>query len=131
MKILIDCGAINGSAIEELDNKYGPFDKIYAIEPNPENVRQIDSANSKLITIEAAISTVYGTTKLYLSEEYDGSTLYPSKLSGQINRDNFVEVETIDFSDWLVSSVSQDDYVVCKMDIEGAEFDVLEHLLKS
>ncbi|MBT8355111.1 MAG: FkbM family methyltransferase [Desulfobacterales bacterium] len=131
MKILIDCGASNGSAIEELDNKYGPFDKIYAIEPNPENARHINSEESKLIKLEAAISTEYGNTNLYLSEKYDGSTLYPNKLSGRIDIDNFIEVKAIDFSDWLTINVSPDDYVVCKMDVEGAEFDVLEHLLKT
>jgi FkbM family methyltransferase len=131
MKILIDCGASNGSAIKELDKKYGMFDKIYAIEPNPENIRQINSDNSKLVKLEAAISTAYGNVKLYLSEQYDGSTLYPNKLSGRINCDNFVEVKAIDFSDWLAQNVNPDDYVVCKMDVEGAEFDVLEHLLQT
>lgn len=131
MKILIDCGASNGSAIEELDIKHGPFDRIYAIEPNPENAGHITSDKSKLIKLEAAISTAYGNINLYLSEKYDGSTLYPNKLSGRIDKDNFIEVKAIDFSDWLTINVSQDDHVVCKMDVEGAEFDVLEHLLKT
>ena len=131
MKILIDCGASNGSAIVELDNTYGVFDKIYAIEPNPDNFSQIDSCNPKIAKLEAAISTAYGNMKLYLSEQYDGSTLYPNKLSGNINNDNFVEVQAIDFSHWLAKNVALGDHVVCKMDIEGAEFDVLEQLLKT
>ncbi len=131
MKILIDCGASNGSAIEELDGMYGAFDKIYAIEPNPENIRQISSDNSNLTTLEAAISTSDGNVRLFLSENFDGSTLYPGKLSGRINPDNFISVKAIDFSKWLARNVTADDYVVCKMDIEGAEFDVLEHLLKT
>ncbi len=97
MKILIDCGASNGSAIKELDNKYGTFDKIYAIEPNPENVRQINTENSRIVTLEIAISTAYGRLKLYLSERFDGSTLYPEKQSNRISVDRFIEVETIDF----------------------------------
>lgn len=131
MKILIDCGASNGSALTELDNKYGSFEKIYAIEPNPENARQIDTDDSRIVLLEAAISTTYGRFKLYLSERFDGSTLYPEKKSNRISVDRFVEVETIDFGDWLAKNVSRDDYVVCKMDVEGAEFDVLEHLLKT
>ena len=131
MKILIDCGASNGSAIKELDNKYGSFDKIYAIEPNPENIRQIDTENSRIITLETAISKAYGRLKLYLSERFDGSTLYPEKQSNRISVDRFIEVETIDFADWLAKHLSRDDYVVCKMDVEGAEFDVLEHLLRT
>lgn len=131
MKILIDCGASNGSAIQELENKYGIFDKIYAIEPNPENARHISTKDSRIVTLEVAISTVYGKSKLYFSERYDGSTLYLNKKSGHIRADNFVEVETIDFSDWLAKNSTRDDYVVCKMDVEGAEFDVLEHLLNT
>lgn len=131
MKILIDCGASNGSAIEELDGTYGGFDKIYAIEPNPENIRQINSDSSRLTTLEAAISTSDGDVRLFLSEQYDGSTLYPSKLSGRIDQDNFITVKAIDFSEWLARNVTANDYVVCKMDVEGAEFDVLEHLLKT
>ena len=131
MKILIDCGASNGSAIRELENKYGIFDKIYAIEPNPKNARQINTKDSKIVKLEAAISTVYGKSKLYFSERFDGSTLYLNKKSGNIRADNFVEVETIDFSDWLARTINRDDYVVCKMDVEGAEFDVLEHLLEA
>lgn len=131
MKILIDCGACYGSAIRELEDNYGIFDKIYAIEPNPENARLIETKDSKIVKLEVAISTVYGKSKLYFSERYDGSTLYLGKKSGNIRADNFVEVETIDFSDWLAKTITRDNYVVCKMDVEGAEFDVLERLLET
>ena len=131
MKILIDCGASNGSAIRELENKYGTFDRIFAIEPNPENACQIDTHDSRLVLLEAAISTAYGRLNLYLSERFDGSTLYPEKKSNRISADRFIEVEAIDFGDWLAKNVNRDDYVVCKMDVEGAEFDVLEHLLRT
>ena len=131
MKILIDCGASNGSAIDELESEFGQFGKIYAIEPNPSNFQQIDSGKSNLIKLEVAISTKYEKTKLYLSERFDGSTLYPNKLSNKINDANFIEVQTIDFSDWLSQEIDPKDFVVCKMDVEGAEFDILEHLLKT
>ena len=131
MKTLIDCGASNGSAIGEMISRYGEFDKIYAIEPNPDNARQIETNASIIIKLEVAISTVYGKSKLFLSERYDGSTLYFNKKSGNIRADNFIEVETIDFSDWLAKNITGDNYVVCKMDVEGAEFDVLEHLLET
>lgn len=131
MKILIDCGASNGSAIGEMISRYGEFDKIYAIEPNPDNARQIETNGSKIVKLEVAISTAYGKSKLFFSERFDGSTLYITKKSGNIRADNFIEVETIDFSDWLAKNVVRDNYVVCKMDVEGAEFDVLEHLLET
>ena len=40
------------------------------------------------------------------------------------------EVEAIDFSKWLSENIKPDDYVVMKMDIEGAEYDVLERMIR-
>lgn len=41
-----------------------------------------------------------------------------------------VEVNGIDFSEFL-KKFSSDDYIVCKMDIEGAEYDVLEKCIEN
>lgn len=131
MIVLIDCGASNGSALGELESLFGPFTHIWAIEPNPENARFISRNDPRIEIVEAAVSTSYGNSKLYLSDQFDGSTLYPDKISGNIRKDRFIEVATIDFADWLSRTVGGAGKVVCKMDIEGAEFDVLEHLLKT
>lgn len=45
------------------------------------------------------------------------------------NLDKSIDVKCIDFSGYLKNNVSIDDYVVCKMDIEGAEYDVLGKLI--
>eukprot|EP00997_Jenningsia_sp_PLL12_P001215 NODE_1193_length_1246_cov_57.934837_g971_i0.p1 GENE.NODE_1193_length_1246_cov_57.934837_g971_i0~~NODE_1193_length_1246_cov_57.934837_g971_i0.p1 ORF type:complete len:210 (+),score=41.84 NODE_1193_length_1246_cov_57.934837_g971_i0:596-1225(+) len=39
-------------------------------------------------------------------------------------------VPSIDFSDYLQRNVVSDDFVVCKMDIEGAEFQIVPKLLR-
>jgi hypothetical protein len=39
---------------------------------------------------------------------------------------NKTKVECFDFSEWLSKNVKEDDYVICKIDIEGAEFEVLK-----
>ncbi|XP_078435450.1 methyltransferase [Wolffia australiana] len=41
------------------------------------------------------------------------------------------EIQGLDFAGWLKSVVSVTDYVVMKMDIEGAEFDVLPRLIET
>lgn len=43
---------------------------------------------------------------------------------------NDMEVDCIDFSDFLIKNVSKEDYVICKMDIEGAEFEIIPKLLE-
>jgi len=130
MDILIDCGASNGSAIGEIDRQFGPFERIFAFEPNPGNASSIPRGDPRLVVIEEAVSTKNGSARFYLSEQFDGSTLYPEKISGNIDKNRYIDVQTVDFADWLDKTVAPQDKVVCKMDIEGAEFDVLEHLLK-
>ena len=43
--------------------------------------------------------------------------------------DKNLEVKCIDFSKYLKKTVNENDYVICKMDIEGAEYDVLGKLI--
>lgn len=41
------------------------------------------------------------------------------------------EVECIDLSSWIFENVSKDNYNVLKIDIEGAEYEVIDHLLNT
>jgi FkbM family methyltransferase len=43
--------------------------------------------------------------------------------------DKNLEVKCIDFSKYLKNNFNKNDYVICKMDIEGAEYDVLGKLI--
>ena len=43
--------------------------------------------------------------------------------------DKSVQVNCIDFSKYLKANINKDDYVICKMDIEGAEYEVLGKLI--
>jgi FkbM family methyltransferase len=43
--------------------------------------------------------------------------------------DKSIQVNCIDFSNYLKKNFTKDDYVICKMDIEGAEYDVLGKLI--
>lgn len=41
-----------------------------------------------------------------------------------------VEVETVDLSQWIKDNFSKEDYIIMKMDIEGAEYTVLPKLIE-
>lgn len=43
--------------------------------------------------------------------------------------DNSIEINCIDFSKYLEENINEKDYVICKMDIEGAEYEVLGKLI--
>lgn len=72
----------------------------------------------------------------------DGSsTLFPDKYSKFLNNSgNALErglnwnikitVESFDFSKWLKDTIHPDDYVICKLDVEGAEYEVLKKCIK-
>lgn len=44
---------------------------------------------------------------------------------------NFQTVQGFDFADWLLRTVSVNDFVVLKLDIEGTEFDLLPRMLET
>lgn len=72
----------------------------------------------------------------------DGSsTILPSHFENTLKKNgNFIQqsldwsnkitVECFDLSSWLSKNVKEDDYVLCKIDIEGAEFEVLKKCIK-
>ncbi|KAL3498299.1 hypothetical protein ACH5RR_041031 [Cinchona calisaya] len=45
--------------------------------------------------------------------------------------DNLYKVEALDLADWLIRSFSQRDFLVMKMDIEGAEVNMVKRLVES
>ena len=47
----------------------------------------------------------------------------------ELNLIKDIEVECIDFSSYIDANISPSDYVICKMDIEGAEYEVLRKLI--
>ena len=43
--------------------------------------------------------------------------------------DETIDVECIDFSEWVKNNFKKEDYIILKMDIEGAEFNVLPKMI--
>jgi len=148
----LDCGSHHGEGLQEFLDKgiINETFKVACFEPNPlsfqtlsENRKLLDRFN-KTDLINKAVwdsnSVMRFRMEHYapLSSKYDGtgSTLLPEDLwhpgVGVYDRD--VYVETIDFDEFLQnlhSSCAYTPNIVVKMDIEGAEFTVLEKLIKT
>lgn len=131
-EIALDCGANVGEFTELLAQRGG---EVYAFEPNPfafEVLRKRMEKFTHVHCYQAAVAAGAGRRKLYfhknsaLDEVHwsNGSSLLDVKPN--VDATKYVEVEAIDLADFVRSlgrSVK-----VLKMDIEGAEVEVLERL---
>jgi hypothetical protein len=80
-----------------------------------------------LTVLNKAIWVSDGTLEFHMESDISGS----NSLIKDPKRDyKSITVESFDFSRWLEHSFSIDDYVILSMDIEGAEYEVLDKLLK-
>ncbi|MFE7837352.1 FkbM family methyltransferase [Streptomyces sp. NPDC057474] len=137
-KVFVDCGTNLGIVLNRFIHELPDHD-FYAFEPNenlmPSIRRQVEqAAHSPRVEIShSAVWTHDGTIDLFLGH-HESSTVMPGKrvppmYDQQIDYSAPVSVPATDFSSWLRRTVTADDHVVVKMDIEGAEYPVLTKLL--
>jgi FkbM family methyltransferase len=136
--VFVDLGAHVGSASESFGMSHPEYELI-AIEPNIELIPSIHTMSKRLrrplAVIWAAAWTRDGTINLFKSEHDVASTVVPGKQEytaigwSQIDYSAPHVVPSLDLSTWLFRNLRRSDHVVIKMDIEGAEYDVLEKLL--
>jgi FkbM family methyltransferase len=130
-KIYVDCGAHNGTSIQEFWNNGNIFlprpdakdYKVIAFEPNA-RIYDLERRFPTVQVIPAAVWTRDG--KIIFKNQPKGMSSRPSiyKLRGDYRRVNF---PCIDFAAFLKSLVCE--YLVVKMDIECSEYHVLPWLL--
>tara|TARA_B100001250_G_scaffold327206_1_gene291356 strand:- start:462 stop:1097 length:636 start_codon:yes stop_codon:yes gene_type:complete len=131
--IIIDCGANIGSIIHPFIN-IGC--KIIAFEPNPYAYRKLEDKyqnNENITCFQKAVSIKNGQEKLFFHENSNDDELFWSTGSSLIEskknvlNEKFCMVETINFSEFI-KALNQSIKIV-KMDIEGAEIDIINKLL--
>ena len=127
-KVLVDIGSNVGDTIRLLKKKSGPFDAIYAFEPNPYHSALYDDCPDVLLST-SAMWTYNGKVKFNI---YNDPHMACSGLYKRTNMEaEEIEVECLDFSEWLKNNLDPDDYIVLKMDVEGAEFKILKHAINN
>lgn len=135
--IYIDLGANTGDTIAA-HMASSVVDFCWGFEPNPDLAdqarRRFEGQPVEIIEMAAWVGE--GVLPLYLGHPLS-STLLPGKVALEdypeyaIGYEKSVEVRTFDTAQWLREHVFDDDHVIAKMDIEGAEYQVLRHLLDS
>jgi FkbM family methyltransferase len=140
-RIFIDCGA-NSCRVLRTNVKKRPDFEFYAFEPQPEledRAKQVlhDFPERKIEFYNKAVWVANERKAFYLATRWGpnykgGSTLLGGHLNNRakIDYSNPIYVDALDFSEWLGSNFSRNDFVVIKMDIEGAEYEVFEKIIQ-
>jgi FkbM family methyltransferase len=141
-RVFVDCGAntcaVLRSFVEELPEDF----EFFAFEAQPE-LRSVgrrvaaEIGQARVEFIPKAVWTDDGVIDFYLATRWGpnyrgGSTVVAghTKNESSIDYGKPVQVEAFDFSGWLRANFDSEDYVIVKMDIEGAEYDVLEKVVR-
>ncbi|KAL9102634.1 MAG: hypothetical protein Q9163_002249 [Psora crenata] len=117
--------------------------EIYLFEANPHfnaalvEVKERYHALGIKITIfpSTVVDVKDGTRTFYLDTvnvEHDfwGSSTRPSHPDAIASENNGTELSAINISRWLLMNTLPRDFVVVKMDIEGAEYEVIPHMVE-
>ena len=111
-------------------------------EPNPYCYKKLKNyvniKNKAVITHNLGVSTISGKVKFYgLKEEGDIYSLSGSIVKNhnsihyKTKEENSIEIETIDLGKFLINKSKTYDKIIIKMDIEGAEVEILEQLIST
>lgn len=132
-KIFLDCGTHLAEGLMKFIQMYNMDSswEIYSFEPNTylwqehneqnvhNNIHYINKAiytNNEIITFNIA----YPNT--------DSSSIYKNHIGK--NYYGSIDVMCLDFSEFIIQNFSKDDFIVVKMDIEGAEYAVLRKMIE-
>lgn len=138
-KIVLDCGSHLGESIKKFrtiltNHKEYEF---YMFEANTYLYNEINSNPefNDCKKFNAAISDKNGKVKLWgciKNKNSVGSTTQKSKANwDDIEENDFLEVESINLSDFIKNNFDKNDYIILKMDIEGSEYDVLAEMINT
>jgi len=131
-KIFLDCGGNKGQSIIRFkkSKEYSNDFKLYSFEPVPFLAKKYSDMSGVNVLMNAV--WIYdGEVAFYFNKKSsrpEGSTLMKSKVHKKIEKKPHM-VKCIDFSKWIMDNFSKDDYIILKVDIEGAEYEVFEKML--
>ena len=129
-KIFIDCGANDGNSIRKFNSEYGYDYHIHSFECNPKLYDTLSKLKSENVHVyNQAVWTYNGDINFYIGDIHS-SSLIKKKITGNLDINNPVKVPCVDIAQFI-RQFHIDDYIILKLDIEGAEYAVIEHLYKT
>jgi FkbM family methyltransferase len=130
-KYFIDCGAHCGESILMAKQRFGYDINTISFEPVPFLANQLIEIHKEDPTVQIQNSAVWienTTKKFYICDLYtDGSSLLNSL--NELKEDQYIEIPCFDLSSWIKNTFTSEDYIILKLDIEGAEYEVLNKMI--
>lgn len=157
-KIFIDCGAHNGSSVRFFSRNRLDWQEyeIFSFEPDPQHwnkwpvrvpicdVNAVTIDHKEYDVIKKAVWIEDTTKDFYITEANfrpeGGSTLncakdIHNKLKYQTNigyKFETIQVTCIDINKFINGlNIQKDDYVIMKLDVEGAEYDIIPYMIQN
>lgn len=133
-RVFIDCGANTCKVLRSFIARFPDFE-FFAFEPQPELRRYGERAareHPNVTFLDCAVWTTNGPLKFFVSTGVTNHRAASTLMDGHLEEVDYsapVTVTAIDFSEWLRHAVTSKDYVIVKMDIEAAEYPVLEKMV--
>lgn len=132
MKFFIDLGAHNGNTLLKALDKYPDFDEYSGYEPihklYKESLKRLNGAK-KVKIYNLAVGTKTAPITIYedMTTHKLGSSVYSDKTQKKARK---VECTMVSI-DVVMEKIQLSDYVVLKIDIEGAEYELLEYMIET
>ena len=133
--IILDLGFNTGSVYDVISKNLN-FDKYHGFEMQRDLVTAVNSKSLPKLTLHHAAVvgsdityTHYYEPKSWSQENFkDGATIVENKIN---SKGSTIQTPAIRLTRWITENIASDKTVVLKIDIEGAEYEVLEDLAES
>lgn len=131
--LFIDCGGYDGCSVVQFLNERPEFD-VVSFEPNPNFHKYYRFLPTQLIP--KAVTTHDGTVELRIDPvDGNGSSIVPAKNvvnNRQLENEECpaIQVPAIDLSRYIRDVSATTSYLVLKLDVEGAEYEILPRLIE-
>lgn len=134
MQVFIDLGSHFGAIISKFiaSKSYTKGCEIHAFEPNPVITENHFMRYPAGVIIHRKAAWIKdGSLDFYINHDprVQGSSVCRDKITGDLDKKNPVKIECIDFGAWLLRSFKAFDEIILKMNIEGAEYELLPKMI--
>jgi len=134
--IFIDCGGNVGQSLKRFiasplykdDFELFTFEPVIGIEKYCGNIKNLTIFKKAVWIYDGEIDFCLDKAKKECRKL--GGTIIKDKKTGHLDKENPVSVPCLNFSKWVLDNFSQEDFIILKMDIEGAEYKVLSKMVE-